>query len=170
MLNAEPVRELTYHSVQGTLEVFLSHLIPPPQQSIRMPDQKLRGFDAGCTSGGVIVYKFFAGIVETSDETGIALEVPLDHLGALTMDLEQCIDISLGIDFRHRIALPDEPRNGSQTGPLHVFLELVPQRLEVIGGTHTFSRDPRHCRDQKNTARPRTSTRGAPLSVHARSC
>jgi len=49
------------------------------------------------------------------------------------MDFEQWIGSSLGINFCHLTAIPDEPRDCGQPRPLRGFLELAPQRFEVIG-------------------------------------
>lgn len=96
--------------------------------------QQLWRLRSGWAGGVVAVHEVTASLVQTRHKARFAAETTVDSLLVLVVYLQQCVDVSFGVDLRRfgAVACLSELRNSGQTSLLDMFLELLAERLETL--------------------------------------
>ena len=117
----------TYHLVQGVLKIaLLCELVVLSQQRICVLGEQFGRFGCRVTSRSVAVDKVSARLIKRSNEAHFILEASLHGVLILAVDLEQSIDVDLGLELGIRTAFTNELANGCLARALDVLFELLP--------------------------------------------
>ena len=117
----------TYHLVQSVLKIaLLCELVVLSRQRICVLGEQFGRFGCRVTSCSVAVDKVSARLIKRSNEAHLILEAPLHGVLILAVDLEQSIDVGLGLKLGIRTALTNELANGCLARALDMIFELLP--------------------------------------------